>query len=234
VTITGKYLDGATSVTFGSAPASSFSVDSASQITAIAPPSAASAVDVRVSGPGGSSEITPADRYTFVAAPVTTTSTSTPAGSTGVAVHPGGPGGPVNLAISSFAQSASTWRRGALQPRISSVAARSPLGTTFSFNLNEAAAVDLEFSQLVPGRRVGGRCVAQRAGNSSKPRCKRKLAAGSLALSGHAGSNKVSFQGRLSRTRTLAAGTYAVIASGRDARGVQAASRPLSFTIATR
>jgi hypothetical protein len=228
VTIAGKYLDGATSVTFGSTPASSFSVDSPSQITAIAPASAAATVDVRVTGPGGASEATSADRYTF------TVPASTPAPPGDKAILGGPAVVPVKLAVSGFRESATKWRRGASQPRISSAGSRSPVGTTFSFGLNEGAAISLEFSQLVPGRRAGGRCVAPRPANSGKPRCKRALPAGSLALSGHAGTNKVVFQGRLSRTRSLAPGTYEVIASGRDARGVQAVSRPLSFTIAAR
>jgi IPT/TIG domain len=225
VTIAGKYLDGATGVTFGSTPASSFSVDSPGQITAIAPASAAATVDIRVTGPGGASEATSADRYTF-AAPAST-SIATPGA--------GGPAAvPVKLAVSGFGESASKWRRGSSQPRISSAGGRSPVGTTFSFSLNEAAAVSLEFSRLVPGRRVGGRCIAPRPALSRKPRCKRALAAGSLPLSGHTGTNKVVFQGHLSRTRSLSPGTYEVTANGRDARGVQAVSRTLSFTIAAR
>ena len=53
VTIAGSYLDGATAVMFGSTPASSFTVDSAGQIRAVAPAGAAGAVDVTVVGPGG-------------------------------------------------------------------------------------------------------------------------------------------------------------------------------------
>jgi IPT/TIG domain len=67
VKIGGLNLDGATSVTFGSASASSFSVDSSNQITAIGPATGASTVDVRVTGPGGSSEPVSADKYTFTA-----------------------------------------------------------------------------------------------------------------------------------------------------------------------
>jgi hypothetical protein len=233
VTIIGKYLDGATGVTFGATPASSFGVNSSSQITAIAPAAAAGTVDVHVTGPGGLSETVAADRYTFEGAPALAgnpTATSSPNG----AATLGGPAVvPVRLAISGFEQTASRWTRGAAQPRVSSAGGRSPVGTTFSFGLNEAAALSLEFGQLVPGRRVGGRCVAPRPANSSKPRCKRAVSAGSLPLSGHAGTNKVVFQGRLSRTRSLAPGTFEVVVNGRDARGVQAASRPLSFTIAT-
>ncbi|HTA36766.1 MAG TPA: IPT/TIG domain-containing protein, partial [Solirubrobacteraceae bacterium] len=218
VTITGKYLDGATGVTFGATPASSFGVNSSSQITAIAPAEAAGSVDVHVTGPGGLSETVAADRYTFVGPP---SSTSAPAGSNSSGSTPiagGPPAVPVKLAIGGFSQSASKWRRGGSLPRISVAGGRSPLGTTFSFSLNEAAAASLEFSQLVPGRRAGGRCVAQSRANASKPRCKLARPAGSLPVSGHAGTDRVVFQGHLSRTRSLAPGAYEVVINGRDAQ----------------
>jgi hypothetical protein len=215
VEITGKYLDGATGVSFGSTPASSFSVDSANQITAIAPASAASTVDVRVTGPGGSSEVSPADRYTSTA-PATT-----------------GPIGPLLFSalkptVTGFSESSSRWRRGRSLPHISSAA---PVGTTFSFALNEPASVNLTFSQRVSGRLLAGRCVAPSHRNAGRPRCKRTLVVGSLAVPGHAGPDKVGFQGRLSPSKTLKPGSYLVSLTARDAGGLRVVSRSLSFTI---
>ena len=201
-------------MTFGSEPASSFSVDSPSQITAIAPASTASTVDVRVTGPGGSSEVTPADRYTFTAPPIG----SLPLFS---ALKP---------TVTGFSESASRWRRGHSLPHISS-AGGTPVGTTFSFSLNEPAAVTLTFSQSVPGRRVSGRCVAPDHRNAGRPGCKRTLVAGSFAAPGHPGLDSVSFQGRLSRSKTLKPGSYLVNLTARDARGQKVVSRSLSFTI---
>lgn len=214
--IAGKYLDGATSVTFGSTPASSFSVDSPNQITAIAPASAASTIDVRVNGPGGSSEVSPADRYTFTA-PATST---TVAG--GSALQPAKP------TVTGFSESSSRWRRGHSLPHISSA---TPVGTTFSFSLNEPASVNLTFSQSVPGRRVAGRCVAPARRNAGRPRCKRSLVVGSFGVPGHAGVDKVGFQGRLSRSKALRPGSYLVSVTARDARGLKVVSRSLGFTI---
>ncbi len=238
ITITGKYLDGATGVTFGSTPASSFSVDSSGQITAVAPASAAAIVDVRVTGPGGSSEVTSADRYTFTG-PATTTSSSSSGGSTPAPlVAKQGVGGfsqsisppPVaKPAVSGFNQSATRWKRGGSLPHVSSTSA--PVGTTFSFTLNEAATASLAFTEQVPGRRVGGRCVAVTGGNAGKPKCKRTVSAGSLPFSAHAGSNKVRFQGRLSSVKSLKPGTYGVALSARDAHGLQSLAQSLSFTI---
>ncbi|MFE2179743.1 IPT/TIG domain-containing protein, partial [Streptomyces sp. NPDC059455] len=55
VTLTGSGLTGVTAVTFGSTPALSFTVVSATQITATAPPGAAGPVQITVAGPGGTS-----------------------------------------------------------------------------------------------------------------------------------------------------------------------------------
>jgi hypothetical protein len=222
VTISGKYLDGATSVTFGSTPASSFSVDSLNQITAIAPASTASTVDVRVTGPGGASQVGAGDRYTSTAPAPTTSTTlagSSPLGS--VIATP---------AASGFRESASRWRRGRALPHISG-AGKPPLGTTFSFTLNEPATVSLSFTQRVPGRSVNGRCVAVGQRNTGKPKCKRTVSVGSLGLAGHAGLDQVRFQGRLSSAKTLKPGSYTVTIIACDSHGLASAPYSLSFTI---
>ena len=66
VTITGTGLTGATSVTFGSVAAASYTVNAAgTSITAYSPPEAAGAVDVVVTTAGGVSAASSADRFTF-------------------------------------------------------------------------------------------------------------------------------------------------------------------------
>ncbi len=67
VTITGGNLGEATAVEFGSTPATSFTIDSASSIIAIAPAGGAGTVDVTVVNAGGTSDVSAADRYTYVA-----------------------------------------------------------------------------------------------------------------------------------------------------------------------
>jgi hypothetical protein len=68
VTISGSELAGASSVTFGATPASTFTVNAAgTQIAAAAPPGSGT-VDVRVTTPAGTSAVSPADQYTYVAA----------------------------------------------------------------------------------------------------------------------------------------------------------------------
>ncbi len=82
VTISGNYLYGATSVTFGGVEAP-YEVNFDGSISASAPPNAAGTVDVVITTPGGSSPLNGGDEFTYVAPPpsqpppVTTPSTST-------------------------------------------------------------------------------------------------------------------------------------------------------------
>ncbi|MER7151989.1 IPT/TIG domain-containing protein [Streptomyces lydicus] len=68
VTLTGTGLTSATAVTFGSTPATSFTVVSPTTITAVVPPGAAGAVPVTVTTPGGTSTLP--SSYFYVNAPV--------------------------------------------------------------------------------------------------------------------------------------------------------------------
>lgn len=66
VTITGAHLDGATTVRFGSADATSFAIGSPTSITARSP-AGAGIVDVTVATPGGASPAVAGDRFTYTA-----------------------------------------------------------------------------------------------------------------------------------------------------------------------
>jgi hypothetical protein len=65
VIITGTSFSGATAVDFGTKPAISFVVNSATQITATSPPGSGM-VDVTVVTPGGTSPVSTADQFTYV------------------------------------------------------------------------------------------------------------------------------------------------------------------------
>ncbi|NLS01651.1 IPTL-CTERM sorting domain-containing protein, partial [Rhizobium sp. P38BS-XIX] len=82
VVITGTNLSGATSVLFGASAATSFTVNSASQITATAP-AGTGTVDVRVATVGGTSTTTAADQFTYLQAPVITSISPTSGPSAG-------------------------------------------------------------------------------------------------------------------------------------------------------
>ena len=71
VTITGTEFTGATAVAFGATPATSFTVNSATQITAVAP-SGTGTLDITVTTIGGTSAITAAGQFTYVQTPSVT------------------------------------------------------------------------------------------------------------------------------------------------------------------
>ncbi len=153
---------------------------------------------------------------------------------------------PSKPVLSNLSQSHARWRVGnaaahlsasdpirtarAAKPKPKAKARRAPLGTTFSFTLNVAASVKLTFSHAVTGRKVKRRCVAQTKRNRAKPSCKRTVTLPkTLSFSGHAGSDKIAFQGVVGGTR-LAPGTYtvALLATG---AGLTSAPKSLTFTI---
>jgi hypothetical protein len=80
VTITGTSFTGTTSVRFGAVAATSFTVNSATQITAVSPAEPATTVDVTVTTPSGTTATSPADLFTFIppAPPAVITLTGTP------------------------------------------------------------------------------------------------------------------------------------------------------------
>ncbi|MDP4238811.1 MAG: FG-GAP-like repeat-containing protein, partial [Bacteroidota bacterium] len=66
VTITGTNLTVASAVMFGSTNATGYTVNSATQITAISPAGVAGATDVTITSAGGTSEIIASDKFTYV------------------------------------------------------------------------------------------------------------------------------------------------------------------------
>jgi len=112
VTITGTGFSGATGVSFGSAAATNFTVDSDTQITAVSPAANLSgAVDVTVTTSGGTSATSGADQFTYIttgAAPTVTSinPTSGPAaGGTSVTIVGSGFTGATGVSFGSTAAS---------------------------------------------------------------------------------------------------------------------------------
>ena len=90
VNITGTNFTGATAVNFGSTPAASFLVNSATSITAVSPAGSAGAVDVTVVTQYGTSAISSADQFTFSSKPIITSvspSAGPVAGATAVTIQ---------------------------------------------------------------------------------------------------------------------------------------------------
>ena len=136
--------------------------------------------------------------------------------------------GPV---VSGLAQSAARWREGAPLPHISRARAGPPLGTTFSFNLNEQAAVRFSFTQRLNGRELGHRCLGRSKKNFKRKSCLRTVTVGTISFTGHLGTNKVFFQGRLSRSKKLQPGRYMVTVNATDAAGGRSTPVSLRFTV---
>jgi hypothetical protein len=137
---------------------------------------------------------------------------------------------PAAPTIGNVKQSHSRWTEGS---KLATYSRKkdSPVGTTFSFVLNEQAAVSLAFTQQVGGRKVHGRCVAETRKNRPEPGCRRALTRGTLSFPGHGGLNKVAFQGRISHLKRLPLGAYTLLITARNSGGQLSNTRSLSFTI---
>jgi hypothetical protein len=141
----------------------------------------------------------------------------------------GAGGGSVTASLTGLSQSHRRWRLGNNLARFA-VASQPPIGTTFQFTLNEAATVQFAFAKVLHGRKVNGKCVAQTRRNRRHKACERSVPSGSLSFSAGVGPHKLFFQGRLTRTKTLKPGTYALTITATNANGQQATST-LSFAI---
>jgi hypothetical protein len=118
------------------------------------------------------------------------------------------PGEPPRPEVQNARQTATRWREG---NRLAATSrAKTPTGTTFSFSLNEQATVAFSFTQRVRGHTV---------------------TAGGLTFTGHSGTNKVKFQGRISSAKKLKPGRYTLAITATDSAGVHSAPSSLSFTI---
>jgi hypothetical protein len=72
VAVTGTGFTGATAVSFGGVGAASYTVNSDTSITAVAPADSAGVTDLTVTTAGGSNQPGPADEFTFIAVPSVT------------------------------------------------------------------------------------------------------------------------------------------------------------------
>jgi hypothetical protein len=154
-------------------------------------------------------------------------------GSGSPSAGPGPAGGSVGPVISGVRQTHAIWIEGKARARVSR-ARRHPVGTVFSFTLNETASVRFAFSRAAPGRRVGKRCVAQTRRNIDRRPCTRSVLAGSLGFTSHSGVNKVAFQGRMSSRKKLKLGSYTLRITATNAASEKAKPQALRFKIVKR
>jgi hypothetical protein len=91
-------------------------------------------------------------------------------------------------------------------------------GTSLSFSLSEAATVKIAVQRRRAGRRKGARCVAPTKKLRKAKTCTRYVTLGTLTKSGRAGTNKVTFTGRLNG-KALPRGTYRFSLTATDTAG---------------
>jgi uncharacterized repeat protein (TIGR01451 family) len=128
--------------------------------------------------------------------------------------------------LGGFRQSHSIWREGSAPARIASrpKSKRPPVGTTFSFVLNETASVKLSFA-----RNSHGKCLP----HGHQRHWAATPGDASLSLQAHAGTNLVSFDGKIGRSRTLIPGSYTVTIVATNPTGKRSSPSALRFKIAT-
>jgi DNA-binding beta-propeller fold protein YncE len=107
-----------------------------------------------------------------------------------------------------------------------------PVGTTFSFRLNTVARVTLTFTQRLPGRTVGGKCVALSRGNAKRRACARTKPRGSKAFDAGNGINHKVFSGSIWHHGRLPLGKYTVAFTAR-AHNLHSTPKTLRFSIVT-
>jgi hypothetical protein len=105
-----------------------------------------------------------------------------------------------------------------------------PVGTTFSFTLNEPARVSFSFT-LDSGREVGHKCVPQTTANAHDRPCKLRRPEGAVSLSGHTGSDAIRFVGRLATGKLLPLGSYTVTITASVPTRQKSRPRTLAFKI---
>ncbi len=147
----------------------------------------------------------------------------------------GGPEILIAPALSGLHETAAVWREGSALARLSSARAgkgkhRPPVGTTFSFALNETAQLTFTFDRSVSGRRAGRKCVARTRANRNARRCTRTDTAGAMHLSAPAGSHKLRFDGMVSEHERLLPGSYTLLVTAANAGG-HSATGVLHFKI---
>lgn len=155
-------------------------------------------------------------------------STATITGGVGpVSVGAGAPRAVAAL-VTGLNETASRW----VEARAGRARSKIAVGTTFGFTLNEAAIVQLRFTQTTTGRTAGKRCVAVTSRHGKKPkRCRLIRVVGTFSVSGAAGANRVSFRGMLAGQR-LAPGRYTLHLTA-TAAGTTSSPQALSFVIAS-
>jgi len=161
VVIVGNLFTGATAVTFGGVPATTFVVYNDSVILAIAPPGTGT-VDIRVTGPLGISDITPGDQYAYVVA------SAYSAGSVQVGTQSQVFTAAVNITTAGTLQTISVLTQGAtgldFKPYTPAVAPSGACVAGTAYTAGQNCTVQYTFTPARPWMRSGGIALADATG----------------------------------------------------------------------
>ena len=100
---------------------------------------------------------------------------------------------------------------------------RPPIGARIRFTLSEAATVTIRIDALLPGRRLGKRCVRPRRAPRGR-KCRRAVGRGALTRAGGAGANRS--RSPAACAAGAPAGPYRATLRARDAAGNASAPKP--------
>ncbi len=87
------------------------------------------------------------------------------------------------------------------------------------------------FTHTASGRIQARRCAAPNRANRRRHACRRTVTDGALTFNGHAGTNRVHFEGLLSASRRLRPGRYSVAVTASNDNARPSLTRTLSFAI---
>lgn len=130
--------------------------------------------------------------------------------------------------------SPSAFRRGKHTATLAKAKAKkkAPTATTISFDLSQAATVTLSFERSRPGVTVGKRCVARTKRNAKGKRCSLWTPVrGGVIRAGHAGLDKIRFEGILDTKKPLPTGAYRLMLKASNSGGSVIAPQHPSFTL---
>ena len=129
-------------------------------------------------------------------------------------------------AIANFRLSPNVFRAARSGPALAAL-----VGTRVSVRLSEAATVTFRVARILPGRRVGGRCVRPTAHNRSRPSCTRSVRLrGRIVRELAPGTSRLRYRGRL-RGRALQPGRYRLLVRARDDAENLSSQRRAPFVI---
>jgi hypothetical protein len=134
--------------------------------------------------------------------------------------------------LSQVSQSHRKWREGSKPATIArkQKSKRPPVGTSFSFTVNEAARVTLAFTQSNAGRKVKGKCRAPNKPNRKHPSCQRTVTRATLGFSVSAGHHAIKFQGHAGKKK-IPLGAYTLKLTAINATQQHSRTATLKFTI---